>query len=309
MNRSSIPTENSSPAADARVLLHHDLASPGSVAATQDDNDTTATIASLQARITSLERELVETRMELASSKSSEDYLRLQLSKMSARNPNSASSNNAQEVVLAVAVAAAAESSSAQDNGSVDVEHARWFNQGNVGEVRRVPTSDPFSRKSKTVHRGRKTTAKRVLNPGSCSSGLDLLALAQQAGSTSSGCAILTTARSVHSLSRPTKLGKLNPNSCASGLNLFADLQEAQATGAASSTSSGQHLMLRRNHQSTSSSNGALNSLLLHLGNARILSASSLRRNGGATSGNNMRSSGNSRQLGGSKRNADWDLF
>mmetsp|Transcript_26563 Transcript_26563/g.48843 ORF Transcript_26563/g.48843 Transcript_26563/m.48843 type:complete len:268 (-) Transcript_26563:73-876(-) len=171
------------------------------------------------------------------------------------------------------------------------------MHQKNTPKIITVPTADPFSRKknAEKVHRARRTFTK-VLNPASCSSGMDLLALAQ-IGSNGSG-----------SLSSPNRARRtvLNPNSCASGLNLLNGLYHGSMRSMSSGISASELLRASQQNNASSASLSSGNIFALLLGNARILSSSSLMR--GSSSRNNTRLN-STRNNQGTKRNADWDVF
>lgn len=218
----------------------------------------------LQERIAFLEKELVETKLQLAQAKSSEDKLKLELAR-----------------VRSSALAGATPSRADMGTTGRNNESKRKSSSSN-SKVVSVPTADAFSRK--------KARRARPLNPGSCSSALNLMALVDHG-------------------SRSSSLGRtsvLNPGSCASALNLLMGLSVTPMA-----TSSSSHLLLGQDSSSSASprsSNGHFAALLGELGSARLLSNSSFsRRNGtnGAT-----RRPGNSISIrDGSNKNEGWDLF
>ena len=117
----------------------------------------------LQERIASLEWELVSTKLQLACAKSSEDSLKHQLAEMRVALSKATSS---------YVTASYSESSRADgsENGRSDL-HRQYH------AIIEVPTGKPLSRKKSgddLFHRARKV--KKVLNPGSCASALNLYA-------------------------------------------------------------------------------------------------------------------------------------
>jgi hypothetical protein len=240
-------------------------------------------IDALQERIAFREKDLVEKRLQLACAKSSEDILKLELARMRSADAKATSNKSTSSLFGA-------------NEGAVGKNEDT--HQENTAKIFSVPTTDPFSRKKNAykVHRGRRTSTK-ALNPGSCSSGMDLLALAQ-----------LGSNGSLSSLHRARRV-VLNPNSCASGLNLVNGLQASNLGSMRSMLSGISASGLLRPSQRNNASSGSLssgNNFALLLGNARIVSSSSLRR--GNSSRNNTRLKSNTTTLG-SKRNADWGVF
>lgn len=118
----------------------------------------------LQERITSLERELVSTKLQLACARSTEDSLKHQLAKMRLALSKATSSN----------APASHSASSRADGAENDSSGLHRLNYAII----EVPTGNPLSRKKSgddlDVHRPRKV--KKVLNPGSCASALNLYA-------------------------------------------------------------------------------------------------------------------------------------
>lgn len=214
----------------------------------------------------------------------------------------------------------------------------------NINDSIVVPTTNPFLRKSR-VHRAGRTMSGKVLKKGSCSSGINLLALAQldpQGGSMASLASL--------GLQRPTRprmngprrngsSGMLNPDSCASGLDILAGLtalgarsasrgslgnlqqqllrSSSSAAGlnnvaAASGNANIAHLLGLMGNTNARASNNSISNLM---GNARLLSASSLSGNGnrravgGSTSRANTRLANVMGHQGNGNSNADWDLF
>lgn len=164
----------------------------------------------LQERITSLERELVSTKLQLACAKSSEDSLKHQLAKMRLALSKATSSN----------VTASHSESSRADGAENDSSGLHRLNF----TIIKVPTANPLSRKKSgddlDVHRARK--AKKALNPGSCASALNLYAefdapLHPSPEVVSHGGGELTLRRPACNNS----VDRLNRNSCASALNLL----------------------------------------------------------------------------------------
>jgi len=235
-------------------------------------NDTSV-IDALQEQISFLRKELVETRLQLACAKSSEDILKLELATIKSADTNAPS--NTYTCSFGANEAA----------GNNENTH-----QESTPEITSVPTADPMLRTK--VHRTR-TTSTKVLNPNSCSSGLNLLLGLESNGSLAS---LQRAMRTV-----------LNPNSCASGLNIMTGLQSFyhdSMLSMASGISASELLRAsqRNNASNVSRSSGNNLALLLGLGNARVLSSSSLRR--GSSSRNNTRHNNNN-----NRRNADWGGF
>ena len=139
----------------------HDDEVPTSMSTVQ-----TQRMQDLEERIIYLEKELIETRLQLACARDAEECLKLKVAKLS-RNCNKVK------------------------NHSFSRDHEDWLlSPGEENRFAVVSTNDPFSLSShskkytsekKQVHKARKPSvkaAKTKLNPGSCSSGLDLLAMA-----------------------------------------------------------------------------------------------------------------------------------
>ena len=166
--------------------------------------------AELLERIASLERGLCSTKLQLACAKSSEDSLMFDLAKMRVALSKATSSN-----------VAASHSESARADGA---ENDRSKPRNIYQAIIEVPTGNPLSRKKSgddlDVHRARKV--KKVLNPGSCASALNLYAefdvSLHPLPEVDSGFG------GELSLRRPAcnnMVDRLNRNSCASALNLL----------------------------------------------------------------------------------------
>lgn len=283
--------EQEEPSASHQVTGVHDEVPTTSVQA--------QTIQELEARIAFLEKELIETRLQLANTRESEECLKLEVSKLRRSSKANVGSSSPH----------------------CSPEEDYLLSAGDENRCVVVSTDDPFSHNSsskkytssdkKQVHKARRTSAKTSLNPGSCSSALDLLAMADLSPSMQSNASM----SSLLGLQRPQRGGGgggsrrnllnpdscssglnllLNPNSCASGLNLLIDPQG--------------HDLLRGNMNGSSGSGLSLSGLL---GNARLLSNSSLnRRNGiGGSSRNNMSRLNRTMQASNSNRNEEWDVF
>lgn len=143
-----------------------------------------------------------------------------------------------------------------------------------------VPTADPFSRRSAGGAKRARTSARKVLNPGSCSSGINLLTseLALEVGSRVS----------LEWASRASSA--LDPSSrAASGLDLMmgslASLSSVSLGLALRSARSGARLV----------------------GNARLMSLSYFDRDAGARDDGRLR--GSAAESRASNRNADWDVI
>lgn len=255
----------------------------------------------LQERVASLERELVETKLRLACARSSEDQLKLELKQTSS--------------ALAAATSGDGAASSRQGGALPDFADEIFQSRSNLLAV---STADPFSRKK--VHRARRPAAKQVLNPGSCSSALNLLALASQGSVQSLRRAAAATSAvpdsSVRDLFTLAAAGgsasslrrsrpRLNPGSCASGIDLLAMTLPAPPSSAQGQGVRDQGHLLQRGREGREFSDPHLAALL---GGARILSSSSFHRNGSRSSRNAMRMN-NASQQGGSNRNAEWEFF
>ena len=233
--------------------------------------------AELLERIASLERGLCSTKLQLACAKSSEDSLKFDLAKMRVALSKATSSN-----------VAASHSESARADGA---ENDRSKPRNIYQAIIEVPTGNPLSRKKSgddlDVHRARKV--KKVLNPGSCASALNLFAEIdaplQRSTFDSHGASMLSLHRTTKNRS-----ARLNPNSCASALNL----RVAQ----------GLHSLASASMLSVSSSS---RDIALLFGNPRLLSAPSFNGRRRVGSRNNARL-GNNRctNQGSAKRNAEW---
>lgn len=255
------------------------------------------TIQELEERIAFLEKELIETRLQLANARDSEECLKLEVSKLSRSNKANCSSSYP---------------SSEED----------WLlPAGDENRYVVVSTDDPFSRNSsssnkknassdkKQVHKARRTSTKTSLNPGSCSSGLNLLAMASLPPSMPSNVSM----SSLLGLQRPPRGGGgsrrnlLNPNSCSSGLNLLLNPNSC-ASGLNLLMGPPGHDLLRSNRNGSSGSGLSLSGLL---GNARLLSSSSLNRRsgGGGSSRNNVSRLNRTSQASNGNRNEEWGVF
>ena len=164
----------------------------------------------LQERIASLEWELVSTKMQLACAKSSEDSLKHQLAKM--------------RVALSKATSSSVTASYSESSRADAAENGRSDLHRQYHAIIEVPTGNPLSRKKSgddlDVHRAR--NVKKVLNPGSCASALNLYAefdvSLHPLPEVDSGFG------GELSLRRPAcnnMVDRLNRNSCASALNLL----------------------------------------------------------------------------------------
>ena len=161
-------------------------------------------------RIMSLEQELAATKQELAATKQ-----QLALSKC------------AQDSLMCELVktnAALVKATTSKDDDPANADTARTFNiseSSSLGTAKTVttlvPTVNPFSRKET------QTKKKTVLNPGSCSSAMDLLNIMSVSFNANNGDGIIRGRKS----QRTTQT--LNPGSCASALNLFADINLEQS--------------------------------------------------------------------------------
>lgn len=231
------------------------------------DDTSALAMNALQEHIHILEKELAETKLQLAAAKRSEGYLICELKKM--RSVDGEATND-----------------------------GTLFNQ----ETHSVPTKDPFSRKKiadKVPHK-RRTSFTKVLNRGSCSSAMNLLALAQ-VDSNASMQSLYSGRRNI-----------LNPNSCASGLNLLIGIEGAQHDDSMISMSSfvsASASSLPRASQRNVASKASLslgNNFALLFGNVSLRSSSSLRRIN--RSGSNARLNRRCHNQS-STSNADWDEF
>ena len=280
----------------------------------------TTEVLQLQDRIAFLERELIEARLQVAVAASSEDFMRLKLTKMSAELAMAKEDNkNLRSASPSHDLDAADEDDAIIGNQNVLGHHH------NINDSINVPTTNPFLRKSR-VHRAGRQMSGKVLKKGSCSSGINLLALAQldpQGGSMSSLSSLglqRPTRPMMNGARRNGSSGVLNPDSCASGLNLLMGLtasgarsvsrgslgnfQQLRSTSsaagvnnvdAASRNANIAHLLDLMGNINARTSNSSISNLM---DNACILSASSL-SDGNTPMG--RPGSGNS--------NADWDLF
>jgi len=246
--------------------------------------DDTMQNSQLLERIADLERELISTKLQLACAMSSIDSLEHQLAIKSSALLKATTSDNTNTDALPPPRAA----------------------------TMVVPTANPFL-SSKTCgdemdssRRPRK--AMRMLNPGSCSSALNLFTeikgpprrLSTADGDSRDGGHALC-------LNRGTA-GRLNKNSCESGLNLFENLLDKELpsllTPSMLSLSSSVNIKKRSSHD-----------IALLLGNRRPMSSSSL--NGRCTVGSRTNVRGGSRSnvrlghsyQGNSKMNAEWGEF
>jgi len=225
--------------------------------------DNTSVMDAMQERINFLENELVETRLKLACAKSSEDYLSLELTRMKSNENN-----------------------------------AHRQQQDSTRSIDAVPTFDPFLRKTKKntnkVPHKRRMPSKS-LNPGSCSSAMNLMALAQLV---SNGSML-----SLHRQNTKKKMSTLNPNSCASGLDLMLGL-DGNSMLSMSSVVSLSKLLANQRGNNASLSSGKNFALLF--GDVRLDSSASMRRN---KSSKNDARLGNMMKSQDTKSNAEWDVF
>ena len=241
-------------------------------------NDTSVTIIAPCERIAFLEKELVETKLQLACAMKSIDMLKLRLTGMRSADVETTGTSNTNRCALLCC----ANDGTVGNNANTHQENPTKSTHvpTSMNTPTSVPTSNPFSRKRKVdrVKRARlaRTSANKVLNPGSCSSGVNLLVLAQFESNSS--------LMSLH------RAATLNPNSCASGLNLMSGLQASCGISISELLESSQ-----RN-----------NSSALLLGSARSSSLSLLTH--GGSSRKNMRLNIKTKNQG-NKSNADWGVF
>ena len=168
-------------------------------------------------RIMSLEQELAATKQELAATKQ----------ELAATKQQLALSKCAQDSLMCELVktnAALVKATTSKDDDPANADTARTFNiseSSSLGTAKTVttlvPTVNPFSRKET------QTKKKTVLNPGSCSSAMDLLNIMSVSFNANNGDGIIRGRKS----QRTTQT--LNPGSCASALNLFADINLEQS--------------------------------------------------------------------------------
>ena len=142
-------------------------------------------------RIMSLEQELAATKQQLALSKCAQDSVMCELVKTNA---------------------ALVKATTSEDGYPDNADTARTFNISGTKTVT-VPTMNPFSRKEAP------TKKKTVLNPGSCSSAMDLLNIMSESFNTNHNEGSLIRGRT--SQKRTATQASLNPGSCASALNLI----------------------------------------------------------------------------------------
>ena len=149
------------------------------------------------------QQELVSTKLHLASDKIAQD-------------------NMACELVTTKAALLAKGTTRSEDDGIANFNHEAIGYTTMTVSTMVVPTMDPFSRK--------KTQKKKtVLNPGSCSSAMNLLNIMSLSSNVSLGGSSIDVDKSssstvyyhVHKKIRSTSKKNLNPGSCASALNLF----------------------------------------------------------------------------------------
>jgi len=238
----------------------------------------------LKERIADLERELVSTKLQLACAKCSIDSLEHQLAITSSSLFKATSSK----------VTASHSDTSRADGAENDRSILHYVDYA----VIEVPTANPHSRKTSgddlDVDRARKAPhTKKVLNPGSCASALNLFSLIDAPLSPSSE--VDSRNGGALSLRRPTnnnRTDRLNPNSCASGLNLL-ELLGLPSLPAPSMLS-----------LSSSMSRRSIHDIALLFGNSSASSFSGRRR---ASSRNNARLGDNRcTNQGSAKGNAEW---
>jgi len=125
----------------------------------------------------------------------------------------------AYELVTTNAALLAEGTTRSEDDGIANFNHEAIGYTTKTVTTMVVPTMDPFSRKKKTV-----------LNPGSCSSAMNLLNCMALSSSVTLGGSSIDDDKSssstvyyhnVHKKKRSTNKTVLNPGSCASALNLF----------------------------------------------------------------------------------------
>mmetsp|Transcript_36163 Transcript_36163/g.77995 ORF Transcript_36163/g.77995 Transcript_36163/m.77995 type:complete len:235 (+) Transcript_36163:288-992(+) len=225
--------------------------------------DNTSVMDAMQERIHFLENELVETRLKLACAKSSQDYLSLELVKMKSNENN-----------------------------------AHLQQKDGTRSIVAVPTCDPFLRETKKNTKKiplKRRMPSKPLNPGSCSSAMNLMALAQLG---SNGSML-----SLHHHNAKKKKSTLNPNSCASGLDLLFGLDGDSMLSMSSVVSSSK---LRASQRGINASLSSGQNFALLFGNVRLNSSASMRRN--RSSKNNARLC-NMMKNQDTKSNAEWDVF
>ncbi len=245
----------------------------------------------LQERIADLERELCSAKLQLVCAKSSLDSLEHQLAMTTLALFKAARSN-----------ATASHSESSRANGAEsDRSSLHRLNYATI----EVPTRNPLSRKKSgddlVIYRKRKTPCtKKVLNPGSCASALNLYAEVDALLHPSSE--VDSRGGGELSLRRPTyinRVDRLNMNSCASGLNLL-ELLGLPSLPTPSMLSSASSTSKRASHD-----------IGLLFGNHGPSSASSTKGRCRVGSRNNPTRLGNNRYTDqvSSKRNAEWDVL
>jgi len=149
-------------------------------------------------------QELVSTKLQLASDEIAKDNMACELVKTNA-----------------AALLAKGRTTRSEDDGIANFNHeAIGYTTKTVTTMVVVPTMNPFSRKKK----------KTVLNPGSCSSAMNLLNIRSLSSNVTLGGSSIDDTKSssstvyyhnVHKKKRSTNKTNLNPGSCASALNLF----------------------------------------------------------------------------------------
>lgn len=227
--------------------------------------DNTSVMDAMQEQINFLENELVETRLKLAYAKSSEDYLRLELTRMKSNEIN-----------------------------------AHRQQQDDTRSIVAVPTFEPFLRKTKkSINKVplKRRMPSKPLNPGSCSSAMNLMVLAQLGSNGSM--------MSLHhqNAKKKKKKSTLNPNSCASGLDLMLGLDGNSMLSMSSVVSSSKLLASQRGINASLSSG---QNFALLFGNVRLNSSASMRRS--RSRKNNARLA-NMMKNQVTKSNAEWDMF
>jgi len=248
----------------------------------------TSTVAALQERVVYLEMELVKTRMQLACARSSHDNLEVE-------NTNMRSLLGIEEGAL-------------RSN-----ENTTQANNSQTRSIT-VPTAGgPFS--PENIH------TSKILNPGSCSSALDLLGMSQIDS-------INSTDSMDSTLDHNTRIMPvLNPNSCSSGLNLILSRRQGRLYDdhdnmlymPSDDESEGPWFQgsISNDERSSDASSSVVslsyrNNFALLFGKCMLSTSSSSRRDehnrSSSARSNNARPRGRMKHQG-TKRNADWDNF
>ena len=235
--------------------------------------------AGLQERIVHLERELVSAKLQLACAKSSEDHLKLDLAKTR----------------LALAKATGGNVSTFHTESSrldcAITKPTRFRNVDSANLLSRKSSRDELASYSDRLRKAPHT--KRLLNPGSCSSALNLFAEIDPPQNRSTDVSRGGGALSLH------RSNRLNPNSCASGLNLMVaqGLQSLATSGRMSLSSSTPSSISRKSSHD----------IALLIGSSRALLASSFSGRRRVGSRSNVSLSNNRYHTQGSgKGNSEW---